>query len=343
MNTIHIKNLEFWGTHGVTGDEKEVRQLFGIDIAAHYDFAPAIKSDALADAIDYKILEQAARKEIEGSHRVLIETVAHNIIEQIFIETQASAVDVSLSKLRAKSSGTPSVSLSRQREIKDTGSASSMLNITAEKVRQFYDAKTDGVLHLKGVLYDFLDKEKVRDWYNKKAETFEKKEEKYIQNNQEVSVVANVPFGAMQSFSNPQEAALHNLYYKIRKEIAKHSAVPLKQGDRLETKLIKYPVSTLGVGAHKDLSSNINFITVMNLYGTTMFYTSSDKNRSDEIGYKVEPGDIVIMRGPRNASENDLRPIHYVLDIQEERLVFVCREIEDASEAIINKGNWMGF
>ena len=81
----------------------------------------------------------------------------------------------------------------------------------------------------------------------------------------------------------------------------------------------------------------------MCLYDTATFYTATDKNRSAEKAYIVEPGDIVIMRAPRNTLENEFRPIHYVLDIPEERLVFVCREIDDQLESVVNKNNWRGF
>ncbi|MEO5646344.1 MAG: dihydroneopterin aldolase [Candidatus Paceibacterota bacterium] len=342
MNTLHIKQLEFWGRHGITGDEKNIAQPFSVDVGVQYNFAPAIKSDRLSDAVDYKVIEKIVKEKVEGGSRVLIETLVNDIAEAIFEETESVSVDISLAKTRAKSTGIPSVTFTKIRQ-QELPTISKQLDLSAEKVKRFYSAETDGVLHIKGLLYSILDKEKIKQWYARKAETFEKKEEKYIQNNQQVSVVCNGPFGAMSAFDSIQETALHNLYYKIRHEINTYSDIPFKQGDRLESKLIKYPISALGVGAHKDLSSNINFIVVMNLYGTTTFYTSSDKKRSDEKAYIVEEGDIVIMRGPRNSTENDLRPIHYVLDILEERLVFVCREIEDATEAVINKGNWMGF
>lgn len=343
MNTLHIKNLEFWGRHGITGDEKDIAQPFGIEVGVQYDFTPAIHSDTLADAIDYKVIENIIQKEVEGPSRVLIERLADDIANSIFTGTAAQSVDVAVSKVRAKSPGTPSVTLHKVRPATVSTTIAEKLHFSKEIIKDFYSADTDGIIHLKGLVYDVLNLEKIKEWYTQKAKSFEKKEEKYIQNNQEVSVVYNGPFGVMQTFNSPQESALHNLYYKIRSEINKYSEVPLKQGDRLETKLIKYPISELGVGAHKDLSSNINFIVVMNLYGTTTFYTSSDKKRSHEKAYVVEPGDIMIMRGPRTAAEHDNRPIHYVLDIKEERLVFVCREIEDAQEAVINKGNWMGF
>lgn len=215
--------------------------------------------------------------------------------------------------------------------------------ITKEQVNNLYSETTDGILILKNVLYSIVPKEDIVAWYKEKGKGFVRKDEKYIENNQEVSLVFNDVFEKIYVVENKVERLLHELYLQIRAELESRSSVPFVQGDRLETKLIKYPVSTLGVGAHKDLSSNINCIVLMDLYGTTDFYTADDKQRTNEKCYRVEPGDIVIMRGPRNKEENHLRPTHYVLDIEEERLVFVCREIEEKTEQIVNKDNWRGF
>jgi len=343
MNTLTLNKLEFFGNHGVTKEEQEHRQPFQVDVSVQYDFIPSLHSDILSDTIDYKIIEEVAKKVIEGPSHHLIETLAGSIGDGVLENTDAYAVTVTVTKIRPQSVGTPLITIEKTRTTNQTKTIVELLNFNKETIDAFYSAKSDGILHLKGVLYSVLNQEKLCQWYQKRWALFEKKEEKYIQNNQEVSVVYNGPFMQHRPDSPAQEIALHNLYYKIRSEIAKYSSVPFQQGDRLETKLIKYPVSPLGVGAHKDLSSNINAIVLFNFYGTTNFYTASDKSRSGEKAYRVEPGDIVIMRGPREKQEADLRPIHYVLDIEEERLVFVCREIEDATEAVINKGNWMGF
>ena len=212
----------------------------------------------------------------------------------------------------------------------------------SKQVGDFYSPTTDGMIQLKGTLFEHIDQQTLISWYHHKKESFQKKEEKYIENNQQVSLVFNGSFSESEAVEESAKS-LHKLFLLIRNELGKYSTIPFKQGDRLETKLMLYPPSELGVGAHRDLSSNINAVILMNIYGTVNFYTSSDKNRSDEKKYTVEPGDIMIMRGPRNKSENDFRPLHYVLDVPEERLVFVCREIEDATEQVINKDNWMGF
>lgn len=342
MNTLHIKNLEIWGIHGKTGDEPEISQPFGLDITVEYDFRKAVESDDLEKAIDYKIIEKISKKVIEGERKILLETLADEIAVLVLAETKAESVSLTLSKLRPKTSGIPSVTLRKTRILEDKSPTVKLLGIDKNGVDALFSKDSDGILHLKRVLYKILDKDRLESWYKEKWQTFQKKEEKYIENNQEVSLVYDGVFGEMTG-SNQQEVALHNLYYKIRNEIEKYSEIPFKKGDRLETKMIKYPVSNLGVGAHRDLSSNVNCVILFNLYGTTTFYTASDKKRGNEKAYLVEPGDVVIMRGPRNETENNLRPIHYVLDISEERLVFVCREIESAQEEVINKGNWMGF
>ncbi|HTH93167.1 MAG TPA: dihydroneopterin aldolase [Candidatus Paceibacterota bacterium] len=115
MNTLYVRNLEFWGRHGITGDEKEMAQPFSVDVGVQYDFGPAIRTDKLEDAIDYKVIEKIVKREIEGKHRVLIERLADDIINCIFEETIAQSVDITLSKTRAKSPGLPSVSMSKIR------------------------------------------------------------------------------------------------------------------------------------------------------------------------------------------------------------------------------------
>ncbi len=343
MNKLSIKKLQFSGKYGTEKEERNIPQPFEVDVSVGYDFSVSMKSDNLNDTVDYKVIEKLTKDIIEGSPHKLIESLAGSIVDEVLIQTQATLAEVTLTKLKANSAGIPSIVIEKNKVAQIPDSTKDILGITKEKVMALYSPKTDGILHIKGAVYKILDNEKLKDWYQKRWQDFEKKDEKYIENNQEVAVVYNGPYEQMGAAASPQEIAFHQLFRMIRKELSLYSNVPLVEGDRLETKLIKYPVSKLGVGAHKDLSSNINAIVLFNLYGTTTFYTADDKNRSNEKAYLVEPGDIVIMRGPRNKKENDIRPIHYVLDIAEERLVFVCREIEDETEKIINKGNWMGF
>lgn len=344
MNTLQIRNLTCWGSQFDQEKNEYTPQRISIDVKLQYDFTQAIETDDLANAVDYKKIELTIKDLIEQKPFVLIERLASDIANIVLSDERVDSVKVMLRKPFAYSFGMPVITYKKKRDILENSSPmEKTLGITKEMVDHFYNPKTDGMIHLKGTLYSILDKEKLIEWYQKKSASFEKKDEKFIENNQDVSVVYNGPFGKKGVLTSVQEIALHTIYYKIKNELAKYSEITLKQGDRLETKLIKYPISELGVGAHKDFSSNINCIAIFNLYGTTKFYTATDKKRSNEKAYLVEPGDILLMRGPRNSEENEMRPIHYVLEIKEERLAFICREVEDEIELQVNKDNWMGF
>ena len=68
--------------------------------------------------------------------------------------------------------------------------------------------------------------------------------------------------------SKLDETIFHRIlenYKQLREEISKHSEIPFNYGTSIEVKLIHYPVSELGVGIHKDLSSNINMIFFYNI------------------------------------------------------------------------------
>lgn len=345
MDTLYLRNLKFWGSHGVLETEREVRQPFGVDIKLQYDFAKSIETDFLADTIDYKTIEAIVERIITGPPLQLIETLAGAIAETILTVTDSEAVEVAVSKLRASSTGIPIAVVRRTKTAHQKKDSVQLLDITREKVRDFYAPHTDGIIHIKNALYTILNKEQLLEWYEKKWPTFEKKEEKYIQNSQEVGVAYHGVFESLSRITDQQEIALHMLFHKIREGIKQYSTVPFESGDLLEVKSMKYAVSNLGIGAHKDMSSDRNVIVVLNLYGTTTFYTATDKNRSNEKAYLIEPGDIVIMRAPRNMSkaERALRPIHYILDIAEPRAALIFREIDTVAAAIVNKDNWRGF
>jgi len=57
----------------------------------------------------------------------------------------------------------------------------------------------------------------------------------------------------------------------------------------------------------------------------------------------MEAGDASFMRAPRLNEEEDIRPLHGVENVNEERIVLAIREIRTDLEEETNKGNWRGF
>lgn len=97
------------------------------------------------------------------------------------------------------------------------------------------------------------------------------------------------------------------------------------------------------VGAHRDLSSNVNFICFFNLLGKVDFYTYKNKDGDIINKYLMKAGDASIMRAPRLNEKEDIRSLHGVEKVEEERIVLAIREIRTDMEEITNKGNWRGL
>lgn len=213
--------------------------------------------------------------------------------------------------------------------------------ITEEKIKYLYNPETDGIIHIK----NFINKEEINsimEEVNNNQHLFEKKEEKFIENNQDVALIYRGDFN-LDGLNNTVFETLFKKYIQLRRNVEAFSDIPFTQGNVLEAKIIRYPISKLGVAAHRDLSSNVNMITFFNLFGKTKFYTYKNKEGDKLNEYLLEAGDLSFMRGLRNQKETDIRPLHGVEEVNEERIVLAIREIQTDVEEIVNKGNWMGF
>lgn len=95
---IELRGLTVRGNHGVFDHEKRDGQDFLVDLTVWMDLAPAARSDALADTLDYGALAQQAARIVAGPSRDLIETVAAEIAEGVLSDHRVQAVAVRLHK-----------------------------------------------------------------------------------------------------------------------------------------------------------------------------------------------------------------------------------------------------
>jgi hypothetical protein len=174
------------------------------------------------------------------------------------------------------------------------------------------------------------------------SHNFQEKREKYIENNQLVALLYRGSFDT-EALDDTIFKDIINTYKHLRKIINQYSAIPFEQGTSLEIKLIQYPLSELGVGNHKDLSSNINVVIFFNLEGSADIKIYSDKAGNNPVSHFIAAGDISVMRAPRLNETVDLRPYHGVEKVTERRTVLVVREINEELEKLTNKDNWRGF
>jgi dihydroneopterin aldolase len=95
---IVLTGLRVRGHHGVFDYERRDGQDFVVDLVIWADLAPAGRSDALADTLDYGALALAASDVVAGPPMNLIESVAARIAERILLDARLEAVEVTVHK-----------------------------------------------------------------------------------------------------------------------------------------------------------------------------------------------------------------------------------------------------
>jgi 7,8-dihydroneopterin aldolase/epimerase/oxygenase len=103
---ILLRDLAFYGYHGVHQEEKRLGQRFRVDLALELDLALAGREDSLAATIDYGVAYRVVREVVEGPSRDTIEAVAEASAAALLDRfSQLEAVQVRVSKPGAPIAG----------------------------------------------------------------------------------------------------------------------------------------------------------------------------------------------------------------------------------------------
>ena len=81
---IILKDLGFYGYHGVFPEEAKLGQRFFIDLEIGTDLTAAGESDDLSIAISYADIYDVVKLSFETQRMNLLEAVANNIVEALF-------------------------------------------------------------------------------------------------------------------------------------------------------------------------------------------------------------------------------------------------------------------
>jgi dihydroneopterin aldolase len=83
---IILKDLGFYGYHGVFAEEARLGQRFFVDLDVGLDLSEAGLSDDLNTGLSYADLYDVVKSAFEGRRMNLLEAVAQNICDAIFNE-----------------------------------------------------------------------------------------------------------------------------------------------------------------------------------------------------------------------------------------------------------------
>lgn len=98
MGLLTIKNLVFYGYHGVQDFEKELGGRFEVDIRIRYPFHRAASDDNLHKAVDYQQVYGVVEEMITGKKYHLVETLADHIADALVDKFDVDEVTVVLRK-----------------------------------------------------------------------------------------------------------------------------------------------------------------------------------------------------------------------------------------------------
>jgi 7,8-dihydroneopterin aldolase/epimerase/oxygenase len=83
MDYIHLRDMQFFGYHGVLPEENALGQRFRATVSLAVDLHQAGKTDELDDTVSYVGVYEICREVIEGRPFKLIEAVAETIATSI--------------------------------------------------------------------------------------------------------------------------------------------------------------------------------------------------------------------------------------------------------------------
>ncbi len=97
MDRISIDAITFYAHHGVLPEERELGQVFQVNLELGCDFS-SITADHINQAVDYRLAVEVVKEIICGSPCRLLETLAARIADQLLLLPGVTEVKVEVRK-----------------------------------------------------------------------------------------------------------------------------------------------------------------------------------------------------------------------------------------------------
>ena len=119
MDTIRLKNMQFYGFHGVDKSEKHLGGRFEVDVEMQLSLTNSCDSDDLNDTVNYERIYKTVNECVSKDKFYLIEALASSIAKDILINYPINSIKVRVRKPHAPVKGvldTVEVELNRSKE-----------------------------------------------------------------------------------------------------------------------------------------------------------------------------------------------------------------------------------
>ena len=105
MGIIRIKNMQFYGFHGVNESERNLGGKFEVDVELHLSLKSSCLSDNLKDTIDYESVYKIVDSCVQRDKFYLIEALANSIAKDILNNHELESILVRVRKPNAPLNG----------------------------------------------------------------------------------------------------------------------------------------------------------------------------------------------------------------------------------------------
>jgi dihydroneopterin aldolase len=107
LGTIRVRNLEFQANHGASADERRSSRRFQVDVDLTFPVLRAVKSDRLADTVNYHdVCALVIEIGTQTTFR-LLEALAGTMLQAIGDRWPQTSVSIELRKLHPPCPGNP--------------------------------------------------------------------------------------------------------------------------------------------------------------------------------------------------------------------------------------------
>jgi len=95
---LKIENIELWARVGVLDEERQLGQLFNLDIFLWTDFEECTSNDDIKKTVDYSKLVEILKEQSKKIYCFTIEKYSNEILEIIDEEFKVSKIKIILTK-----------------------------------------------------------------------------------------------------------------------------------------------------------------------------------------------------------------------------------------------------
>jgi len=81
---IILRDLGFYGYHGLFAEEEKLGQRFFVDLECGVDLTAPGETDAIGHTVSYADIYDVVKSTFEGQRTKLIEALGHNIVTALF-------------------------------------------------------------------------------------------------------------------------------------------------------------------------------------------------------------------------------------------------------------------